>query len=246
MDTRRDDNQVDRALRACGARREISCSHSLAARPRTEQMPRSHGFTVIELMVVMFLLIVLMALGAMYSLTYYDEYRFSSAARNLHNAILLARIRAIQGQSTVWLIARPAGPSNASWITGQSYTVGTHVDNKGLTYRCSSAHTSSATTEPGVGSNWQSMWVAAVEYRFTDNLFAVKDCTGAATPGSCRNASPYSSANPVRVEFSWRGFTTDYLDHELTIGGVPPLRAGRPSVKYTVKTMGKVEQGPGW
>ena len=245
MDKKTDDNQVDRSLQMCRARRENSCSHSVAVRPRIEQMPRSHGFTVIELIVVMFLLIVLMALAGMYSLTYYDEYRFSSAARTLHNAILLARIRAIEGQSTVWLIPRPAGPANAGWITGQSYAVGTHVDNKGLTYRCSIAHSSSATNEPGVGSDWQNKWVAAVEYRFTQSLFAVKDCTGAATPESCRNAAPYNSANPVRVEFSWRGFTTDYLDHELTIGGVPPLRAGRPSVKYTIKTMGKIEQGPG-
>ncbi len=227
------------------AQSEISCSPELAAPPGTERMSRSPGFTVVEMMIVLFLLIILTALGAMYSLTYYDEYRFSSAARKLHNAILLARIRAIQGQSTVWLIPRPAGQANGGWATGKSYAVGTLVDNKSLTYRCSVAHTSSATSEPGIGSDWQNKWVAVIEYLFTDNLFAVKDCTGAATPDSCRNASPYSSANPVRVEFTWRGFTTDYLDHELTIGGVPPLRAGRPSTKYTIKMMGKVEQGPG-
>lgn len=52
-------------------------------------------------------------------------------------------------------------PSGNAWATATVYSAGTHVQHGSGTYRATSAHTSSASTEPGVGATWATVWVVA-------------------------------------------------------------------------------------
>jgi hypothetical protein len=49
------------------------------------------------------------------------------------------------------------------WATSTPYAVNDTVENNGSGYVCTSAHTSGATTEPGVGASWTSYWDLFVE-----------------------------------------------------------------------------------
>lgn len=48
----------------------------------------------------------------------------------------------------------------AAWVTATPYALGALVSNGGITYYCTAAHTSGATTQPGVGASWASDWYA--------------------------------------------------------------------------------------
>ena len=66
-----------------------------------------------------------------------------------------------------------------AWVTSTAYAVNDAVENGGSAYIATSAHTSSASTEPGVGASWQTVW----------DLVAQKGADGAGTgdvvgPGS--------------------------------------------------------------
>jgi len=44
------------------------------------------------------------------------------------------------------------------WVTATAYAEGDGVESGGSSYVCISAHTSGATTEPGVGGSWATVW----------------------------------------------------------------------------------------
>lgn len=46
----------------------------------------------------------------------------------------------------------------SSWLTATSYAVADGVKNGGASYICTVAHTSGASTEPGVGASWTTVW----------------------------------------------------------------------------------------
>lgn len=46
----------------------------------------------------------------------------------------------------------------AAWVTATSYTAGQFVKDNNVTYKCTTSHTSGATSEPGVGGLWASYW----------------------------------------------------------------------------------------
>lgn len=50
-----------------------------------------------------------------------------------------------------------------AWATSTPYSVNDTVQNDGSGYVCTSAHTSGATTEPGVGASWTDKWDLFVE-----------------------------------------------------------------------------------
>jgi lysophospholipase L1-like esterase len=54
------------------------------------------------------------------------------------------------------LLAEKGG---VAWMTGTEYAAGTMVSVGTVAYVASSAHTSAAATEPGVGANWETVWV---------------------------------------------------------------------------------------
>ena len=76
--------------------------------------------------------------------------------------------------ATVWDLVAAAGadgdpgvPGDAgdpgiiwqgAWATATGYASNDGVENGGASYICTSAHTSGATTEPGVGASWATVW----------------------------------------------------------------------------------------
>lgn len=78
------------------------------------------------------------------------------------------------------------GPTGASftwvstpWATATSYTVRQALEHNGNAYICISSHTSGASTEPGVGASWQTVW----------DLMAQKGATGATGPSGATGAT---------------------------------------------------------
>jgi hypothetical protein len=58
----------------------------------------------------------------------------------------------------------PAGGTTAfvgAWVTATGYALYDNVTNDGSSYSCKSAHTSGASTEPGVGASWATVWQLA-------------------------------------------------------------------------------------
>ncbi|MGB6065142.1 MAG: carbohydrate-binding protein [Desulfomonilaceae bacterium] len=191
----------------------------------------TRGFTVIELMVVLTVVTILLAVGAKGFMDYRDEYAFSKAVRELNHAISLAQVRAIQSQSTTWVLIRPAlsaslAAPNPLWQPGKSYSVGDIVNDGRSTYYCFAAHTSCPAVsgenynptgnEPGVGAGtgpncvancylpWKTYWVEISDYQYNDQMFDIQDWTS----GSAVDASPFSPAHPppaVFVPFNWLG-----------------------------------------
>ncbi len=51
----------------------------------------------------------------------------------------------------------------SSWATATSYSGNEAVENDGTAYICTTAHTSGASTEPGVGASWTSYWDVMAE-----------------------------------------------------------------------------------
>ena len=193
----------------------------------------TRGFTMIELMVVLTIVTILLAIGAKGFMDYRNEYAFSKAVRELNHAISLAQVRAIQSQSTTWLLVRPAASAalakpNPQWQPSTPYHVGDIVNDGRSTYYCMAAHTSCPKVsgenynptgnEPGVGagtgsnsncapncySPWKTYWVEISDYQYNDQMFDIQDWT----TGSAVDASPFNPAQPplpVFVPFNWMG-----------------------------------------
>lgn len=81
-----------------------------------------------------------------------------------------------------------------SWATSTSYASDDVVENDGSSYVCISAHTSGASSEPGVGGSWATYW----------ELLAEKGATGA-TGATGAAGTPGTSDLP-------RGTVVMYLD----------------------------------
>lgn len=78
-----------------------------------------------------------------------------------------------------------------AWLTSTAYVLSDLRKNGGVVYRCISAHTSGATTEPGVGADWATKWVA-------DDTYEI--------------ASPWTEAQIWNVRFV-QSFDVVYLVH---------------------------------
>lgn len=68
------------------------------------------------------------------------------------------------------------GATPAAWLTATAYTVGNLVSNGGVNYYCYVAHTSGASTQPGVGASWATVWhaLSGTTYEIP-NTYAVAD-----------------------------------------------------------------------
>ena len=55
------------------------------------------------------------------------------------------------------------------WAIGVNYSLGRKVSNAGIGYRCIRSHTSSASTEPGAGVDWEDYWEVYTSLSY-DNL----------------------------------------------------------------------------
>lgn len=81
------------------------------------------------------------------------------------------KIRFAQGYGLVVHAAADA------WITATAYALDDMVSSGGDLYRCTSAHTSGATTEPGVGASWETTWVQDATV-FVTSPYAAADLGG--------------------------------------------------------------------
>lgn len=72
-----------------------------------------------------------------------------------------------------------------TWLTSTAYAIGDRVYDGGSSYICTSAHTSGASTEPGVGGSWTTKW----------DILALKGSSGAGSGDvvAANNGSEYSA-----------------------------------------------------
>jgi hypothetical protein len=70
-----------------------------------------------------------------------------------------------------------AEKGGVAWMTETEYAAGTIVSVGTVAYVASSAHTSAAATEPGVGANWETVWVV----QSGGNTFTDLEVTGTLT-----------------------------------------------------------------
>lgn len=70
---------------------------------------------------------------------------------------------------------------SSSWATSTSYAVGDYVTNDDVTYRCNTAHTSGASTEPGTGASWTDNWI-----RLKNPTIRVSDMDGYTNIGTAQ------------------------------------------------------------
>jgi len=168
-------------------------------------MRSTSGFTLVETIVVIFVI----AVGLIMGLKAYEHYKeqsaFSGSVRELTHAITVARVRAMQSQTMSRLVLRPA-QHTPDWKAGQIHAVGDIVNRNPWTYRCITAHTSVTTlvapqnhtldpyvtvngknpyvdkgtsygNEPGVAAYWNTVWEIIADYQYNSHVFDVQHCT---------------------------------------------------------------------
>jgi hypothetical protein len=67
------------------------------------------------------------------------------------------------GVGASWTTVWKDSSATVAWVTATAYSVGDKRTNNGIGYFCYSAHTSGASTEPGVGASWKTRWIYADE-----------------------------------------------------------------------------------
>jgi prepilin-type N-terminal cleavage/methylation domain-containing protein len=91
-------------------------------------MSRSKGFTVIELVIVLTIVTILTAITLPMGINWLTEYRFSSAARSLSNAVLMARMRGIENRAVFTIYDGRPTTTDAPFSTacpGMIFSTGT-------------------------------------------------------------------------------------------------------------------------
>lgn len=81
-----------------------------------------------------------------------------------------------------------------AWVTDTAYKKSDQVGNGGDLFLCMTAHTSAALNEPGVGANWQTVWV-----RTLDSLTAAQIDAAAGTSGSPSSSNKYVTSADTRL-----------------------------------------------
>jgi prepilin-type N-terminal cleavage/methylation domain-containing protein len=218
------------------------------------------GFTLIELITVVAIISIMLVAGMVGYNHYKDQYAFRGAERELTHAITLARMQAIQTQTTSRLLFRPRLPNPIpAWKTGQAYNVGDIVVHLPSTYRCTVAHVAnagSAGNEPAVGT-WTGNWEVVFDHQYNDLLVDVQHCAShlPSNADPCQNpnvcawvqTNPYDIATPVSIQFNPQGVPVDYIDHNILIQGVqdaagPPGQNRVGCVTLTVTSLGKIRR----
>lgn len=129
-----------------------------------------------------------------------------------------------------------------AWITGLDYTVDvTAVVHGGALYVCTSTHTAGATTEPGVGASWETVWslitgagdnLGAATAADIVNLFNSGTCSGyLKSDGSCDTPTSTDDQTAVEVPITDAGtyYTTDNVEAALQQVGPTMTNARTPT-----------------
>ena len=100
------------------------------------------------------------ASGASYVLTdlvYHGGVVYRCTAGHLASAASEPGVGA--GWALVWAIYQPAAlRGRGAWAMATGYLPGDIAERGGVSYLCHAAHTSGASTEPGVGGSWATVW----------------------------------------------------------------------------------------
>lgn len=120
---------------------------------------------------------------------------------------------------------------DGAWLTATAYVLNDGVSNGGSSYICTQAHTSGASTEPGVGVSWASYW----------DVFAAKGSDGAGTGDVVGPSSSVDSEialfNSTTGKLLKRASTTGLL--KATSGVLSAAAAG---TDYVAATSGSAVQ----
>lgn len=81
-----------------------------------------------------------------------------------------------------------------AWVTSTAYTANDVVSNLGSSYVCTSGHTSGASTEPGVGASWATVWDLLAEAGATGDTGDAGATGPAGPPGAQGVAGPVAEA----------------------------------------------------
>lgn len=111
------------------------------------------------------------------------------------------------------------------WLTGTAYGLNDQVSNGGSSYICILAHTSGASTEPGVGASWATNW----------NLVAQKGDTGAAgAAGSTGATGAQGSPGAPSPDAQYTGphYFPFYISHYSAGGAVFSWAADGPQYLF--------------
>ena len=114
-------------------------------------------------------------------------------------------------------IAGPQGVSfnwQGAWTTSTSYALNDGVENGGSSYVCTAPHTSGASTEPGVGASWTTVW----------DLMAAKGSDGAGSG----TVTSVGLATPA----------------EFTVSGSPVTAAGTLTFAKASQSANEIYAGP--
>lgn len=90
----------------------------------------------------------------------------------------------IAGGSMAW---------EGAWITATGYFVDDAVENDGSSYICIDDHTSGASTEPGTGASWETVW-NLMALKGEDGIIGVDGATGATGPSGSAGAAGATGA----------------------------------------------------
>jgi len=108
--------------------------------------------------------------------------------------------------NTYWQLIAKAGVDGVSlnwsgaWATSTAYAVQDGIENDGSSYICTTAHTSSAGDEPGVGGSWATYWDLAAAKGDTGQTGA----TGAAgATGATGAAGATGASAPLLMDYNW-------------------------------------------
>jgi hypothetical protein len=122
-----------------------------------------------------------------------------------------------------------------AWVTATSYVVSDGVQDGGSSYICKVAHTSGASTEPGVGGSWTTNW----------DLMVAKGATGATgttgATGSTGATGATGPTGPAGANGAGSGTVTSVglsVPTGLSISGSPVTVSGSFTVTWTAGYQG--------
>lgn len=89
--------------------------------------------------------------------------------------------------------------STDPWADSTPYTEGNAVMSGGVRYKALSGHTSASTTEPGIGEDWETVWVreGTLHYRYTGSALILSDYAGGLDPSTSRTATFSSMTSDI-------------------------------------------------
>ena len=90
-------------------------------------------------------------------------------------------------------VASPSGfIGEGDWLTATAYAEGDLVANDGRYFLASQAHTSGATTEPGVGADWEDNWTEVKLYSDTSEAFVLPSSLSASAEEGSTTAQTFA------------------------------------------------------